>query len=125
MNEPYEVADGAMRFDRMTEGLVGKDPVAVLAADPLPLEEPRLLEVGDDPLHRTFGDSHAGRHLAKHESGILRQQDQDVPVIGEHRPSAAGVGGGRLLLGRPGRARCGARTCGFLGGPAFKSSWAY
>ena len=125
MNEPYEVADGAMRFDRMTEGLVGADPVAVLAADPLPLKESRLLEVGDDPLHGTLGDSHAGRHLAKHERGILREQDENVAVIGEHRPSVAGVCGERLLLGRPGRARCGARTCGFRGGPAFKSSWAY
>jgi hypothetical protein len=63
--------------------------------------------------------------LAKHECGILCEQDQDVPVIGEHRPSAAGVRGGRLLPGLPHGTRRGPRTGGFRGGPALKSSWPY
>lgn len=62
-DEPYEVADRAMGFDRMTEGEVCTNAVSVSSPHLLPLNKASLFEVGDDPLHRSLRDPHADSHF--------------------------------------------------------------
>lgn len=76
-----------MGFDGVTKCLVRPDKVVILPAHPLPLNEVSRFEVGDDPLNSPFSDSNPPRHLPQHDRRMLRQQDQDMGMVGQKRPT--------------------------------------
>jgi hypothetical protein len=88
--EVDQVADRAVGLDGVPQRLFGADAVGVLPAHLVPLDEAASLEIGDDPLHRPLGDAHPQGHLPEHGGGRLGKQDQDVGMVGEKGPPAAG-----------------------------------
>ena len=65
----------------MSQRMLGSDAIVVLTADLFAFDGSDRFEIGDDPLHSTFGNAHQPRNLAKHDGGIPRQEHQDVRVI--------------------------------------------
>ena len=78
-----------MRFERMSEPLIGSDSVPVLAADPFALDDSTGLKIGDDPLHSPLSDADLRRHLSERERRASREEQQDVRMIRQKRPMGA------------------------------------
>jgi len=65
-------------------GHVNRIPIP--PAIPMPLQEATPLQVGDDPLHRPFGDTNLRGNLAHQRVGVTLEADQHVGVIRKKRP---------------------------------------
>ena len=46
-----------------------------------------MFEISDDSLNSPFRDANLDRDLAQNLGSVLRQQDQNVRVIGQKRPT--------------------------------------
>lgn len=73
-----QVADGAMGFDRMSQRLLGENPIAVLAPYLFPLDESAGFQFNNNSLHGTLGDADLQRDFAERDLGMSGQQNQDV-----------------------------------------------
>jgi hypothetical protein len=87
-----------MVLDRMTEGTVGTDAVAVAPADPLTVEVLLGLELLQDALDGPFGDPDARRDVADPRLGIFPDTEKNVSVVGQESPGSHGL---RTLQGEP------------------------
>lgn len=67
----------------------------ILPPYPFAFDETIMFQIGDDSLNSPFRDANLDRDLAQDFGGVLRQQDQDVRVIGKKRPTRLRV----FLLG--------------------------
>jgi len=105
VEQSQQLSDRVMRLIRMAKRLIRSNSVAVLAAELFAFDEPGRLQIGDDPLHGPLGNSDSQCHLSKHDRRILRQEHQDVCVIGQKRPMGCSHSGERCV-----RRRCGNRT---------------
>jgi hypothetical protein len=84
-----EVADGVVRFDPMAEVGMAIDSVGVAPTDLLPDDDARLLEVLDDPEHRSLRDADALCDVAQARIGIVREAHQDMAMVGQEGPGGA------------------------------------
>ena len=80
-----------MVLDRMTEGTVGPDAVAVAPADPLTVEVLLGLQLLQDALDGPFGDPDARGDVADPGFGIFPDTEKDVGVVGQESPGSHGV----------------------------------
>jgi hypothetical protein len=87
MDERDQRRDSLMSLDRMTKRKIVPHIVSIPAPVPQPRDVPRLLEVGNYPLHRAFGDPDEGRNVSHARFGLLGDAQEDVRVVGEKRPS--------------------------------------
>jgi len=56
-----------MRFDGMSQGLVGPNAVVVLPANPLAFNNATGFQIGDDPLDGSLRYAHLHRDFAEHQ----------------------------------------------------------
>ncbi len=63
------------------------DRVVVSSSDPLMGETTSGLQLGDDSLHRTFGDTDEARNLALTNFRVAADRQQDMGVIRQELPS--------------------------------------
>jgi hypothetical protein len=74
-------------LERVSEGEVRVDLVAVAAADTFTTDVARVLQLGDDALGGALGDADALGDLSQEHIGVLGDAQQDVRVIREERPT--------------------------------------
>jgi hypothetical protein len=87
-----ERSDVSVRFDRVPQRKLGVDLIAIPAAGADSLQVLAFLEVRDDPLDGTLGDSNQYRDLAERHLWVARDGQQDMPVVAEECPGwATGV----------------------------------
>lgn len=77
-------------LQRMTEPSFGEEPVPVAPTHPGDRDVPVGGKVSDDLLRRSFGDAYPSGDVSQPDVGVARDAQQDVGVIGEKRPGAAG-----------------------------------
>ena len=102
--------DGAVRFDRVSQGQLELDLVSVPAALSDATENSGCLQIENDLLHRPLGDADSIGHIAEPGGRVLEQTDQNVRVVGEERPAlnlaASGTALGPADSVFKGRTRC-------------------
>lgn len=76
-----------MSLDRMTKREIIPHLVSIPAPVPDPRDVPRLLEIGNDSLHRALGDPDEGRDVSHARPGLLGDTQEDMRVVGEKSPS--------------------------------------
>lgn len=67
-------------------------PVNVIAVAPplaFPLQDARVFEFPDDPLHGPFGDTNRHRDFTERNVRLARQADQDMGVVGQKGPAGS------------------------------------
>ena len=82
-----EIADRAVRLDRMPESHIAVDLVAVAAAFTISRDRAKRFEIRDDRLHGTLRDANAFGDVAKARIGLFRQHQQHVRVVAEEAPT--------------------------------------
>jgi hypothetical protein len=75
-----------VRLDRMAHGALAGDFVFVLSARPVPDQVAPLLEVGDDALDGTLGDSDALGDVAEAQLRVPGEAQKYMGMVGEERP---------------------------------------
>ncbi len=113
MQQVEDLADRAMRFERMPQGLSDLQLIDVSSAILFHLEALRFGELGYDFLHHSFGDSYAFGHIPQANLRVLVDAPEDVRVIGQERPWRSGSFQER---------RCRCIVLGFLHGRALWQS---
>lgn len=78
IQQSQEVANGAVRFNRVPQRLIGPNLVVILAAYLFPFDKSAGFKIGDDSLHRAFGDSDLLCDLAEHQGRIACQQHEHM-----------------------------------------------
>ena len=78
-----------MHQDRVPEGEIRANLVAVAAPIALVREVARLLELRDDALNRALRDAHLLREIADPALGIPGDAEQHVAVVGEEGPRSS------------------------------------
>jgi len=73
-------------LERVTEVRVRLESVSVPSPNLLVGYVAGLLQTGDDPLGRSFGDSDLRCNVACSDSGVVCDQDQDSCVVSEEGP---------------------------------------
>ena len=76
-----------MRLDRVSQRPLGQDSIVILSPNPFAFDETIMFKICDDSLNSPFRDANLDRDLTQDLRGVLRQQDQDVRVIGKKRPA--------------------------------------
>ncbi len=84
-----DLLDRMTVLERMAEGSVTDDRVAVAAPDPLSGDVAVFLELVEDPLDRALGDADQIADVALAEFGVAADRDQHVGVVREERPRSA------------------------------------
>ena len=79
-----------MILDRMAEGPIGADPVAVPAADALADDVLLRLQLLQDALNGALGDPDAGRDVADPGFGVFPDAEKDVGVVRQEVPVSHG-----------------------------------
>lgn len=105
VDQADEITDAAMGFDGVSESLSGADAIAILPPDFFSLKKAFRFQISDDALHGPFSNANLGRDFSQDQGRVTREQDQDVGIVGEERPTV-----GRLAC--CGTRRCGSRRCG-------------
>lgn len=59
-----------MGFDGMSKGLMRMDDVAILSSDALSFQDPCRLEVGHDPLNRSFRNPDPQGHFPEFDPRV-------------------------------------------------------
>ncbi len=90
LDEPNQLADAAMSFNGVPQLKLPVDAVPVRAPRSLMTQIPSLLELGDDALHRAFGDANFCCDLAHAGVGSPRDAEQYVGVVRQERPAWLG-----------------------------------
>ena len=73
--------------ERMAQGKIGYDLVAVAPSLSLPQHVASLDQLGEDPVGGAFGDPHCGRYVPEADSGVIGHAAEDVGVVGEEVPA--------------------------------------
>lgn len=84
-----ELADRAMLFHRMSQGLRCVDPITVSATFTLPAQHVGLLEIEDYSLDGSFRDADLLCHVAQPHVRVVCETDQDVAVVAQQGPMTA------------------------------------
>ena len=77
-----------MRFDRVAQGALQVDQIAIAAPLTDARQHPGLLEIGNDVVGRAFGNTDLGRHLPQYRIGTPRETNQQMRVVGEEGPTS-------------------------------------
>ena len=73
--------------ERMTQGQVRLDLVAIAPALPLAQHIALLDQLGEDPVGGAFGDPDSGGDVAQSDTRIIGHADKDVGVVGQEVPA--------------------------------------
>jgi hypothetical protein len=76
-----------MALQRMAERDLEMETVAILAAFLVPFKNSRRLEVGNNALNSTFGQTYGLRHHPERTFRILSEADQNVCMVREKGPT--------------------------------------
>ena len=87
-DEGQEVAHELVLDGGVPEREVRVDLIPVLPADFAAMNVAGLLEVGEDPIRRAFGDAGRGCELGNGGCGISRDGRQNLSVVRDERPRA-------------------------------------
>lgn len=82
----------SMSLKRMAKRQVQIDGVSVLATFPRPLNRPRFLQVGNDPLNGPLSNADTRGNVAHTHRGIRREADQHMGMIAQERPGPQRLG---------------------------------
>lgn len=91
-HEPQQITDGVGGFDGMSQRQLIVHRVVISASILDDGEKTALGELGNNALHRPFGDAYRLRQVAYPQIRGARQADQHMGVVREEGP-----GGGRRL----------------------------
>ena len=83
--------------ERMTQGKVGYDVVAVAPSRALPQHIASFDQLGKDPVGGALGDPDRGSDVPQADSGVISNAGKDVGVVGQEVP-AGGPRRRRLVL---------------------------
>jgi EmrB/QacA subfamily drug resistance transporter len=86
--EGEEVADLASAGERIWQGQVGLDGIAVASAVTLAGDVASGYELDDDAVGGSFGDPDRVAEFAQPDLGVVRDADQHLSVVGEERPGS-------------------------------------
>lgn len=81
-----EVADLPLAGERVREGQMGMDGVAVAAPAARARDVSRGGELGDDAVRSTFGDPNPLADLAQADAWVFRDAEERLRVVREKRP---------------------------------------
>ena len=83
-----QLTDGAMGFERMAQGLIEAQAITVATTELGHADQPPVLQIAHDLLHRAFRDTDDLGHVAQTGVRIAGKNDQHVTVIAEQGPLA-------------------------------------
>ena len=87
VDQRNEIANRAMRLDRMPQVPFRQNAVMILAADLFALNEAARLQVGKKSLHGSFGNPNLPGHFSQHQRRVAGQQQQHMRVVRQERPA--------------------------------------
>ncbi len=81
-DQPQQIANCSMGFNRVSQRLALANAITVLSAHAFSLDKAAFLQVLNDPLHSSFRNPNTSGHLSQNNLRIGIQPGQHVGVIG-------------------------------------------